>query len=525
MIKTSCQNRLLTGLAPITALFLFATRSQEQRPDALGHLIAIREGQNLFHPHHLLYNPIIRAAHRAVQVFWPDADLLVIAQLHNIFWAVLLLVAVFLIFHSFLSNALALSWTGFVLFSAGFWVCSTQVESYIPALSLLYIIAAILFLRPDWVRTRTGTATIVILFALSALYHQAFSIFFVPLAYALIVRAGRAYSGLIFVAGLVALLAYLFAYLAIARQDAGIAGFLTFIFKYATIPSPDWGTFANISANGLIQLINSQILAIVQIGHLPWPLRKIAIAAVAALLVFLILYHARQILRQAPLHTLRGFLLIHLCTFLCFFWWWAPREREFLIAPAISIALLLALFLRDVSPRQVCATCACAAGLLAMMLGIANYRWEVHTLSASRGAAYEEATLIASQIPPQTAILADYAVAQNLAYYHHHRALPVNLILLYFYNGQALPENLDISKCDHIAVEVQALSSGHRVGSFSGETRPEAQQAFIAWLFGVQSGNEGLRMRAFDRISLPNGAAYIRLRPERIPVPHFEPQF
>lgn len=504
----------LTALALTIAIFLFATRSQEQRPDALGHLIAIREGQHLFHPHHLLYNPIVYVA----QTLWPGTDLLAIAQLHNIFWAVLLLAALFLIFQSFLSAALALSWTGFLLFSAGFWVCTTQAESYIPAISLLCIITAILFLRPDWVQTRTGAAVIVSLFALSALYHQAFSIFCFPLAYALIAQLGWAYIGLIFGSGLIALLVYLSVYASITTQEIGIAGFLAFVFKYATIPNPGWGTFENISVAGAAHLINSQILAIVQIGHLAWPLRKIAIAAFAGLLIFLVLYHLYQIHRQAPLGTLRTFLLIYLCAFLAFFGWWAPREREFLIATIVPIALLLSLFLFDRSPRHVCVTCACAAGLLALMLGIANYQWEIKDMAASRGAAYAEATLLSTRTPPQTATLASYPVAQNLVYYHHQRALPVNLLLLYFQAGQALPENLDISRCEHLLVEAQALAPS--VGSF--HTQSITQRAFTKWLFQVQIDDTGIEARVFERLILENGTAYIRLYPERVFISDFD---
>ncbi len=76
-------------------MVLLLFRSEAQTGDSLEYARSIRSGADLFHPHHLLFNPVIRAVWTGMKVFRPGADPIEAAQAHNIFWALVTLAAVF----------------------------------------------------------------------------------------------------------------------------------------------------------------------------------------------------------------------------------------------------------------------------------------------------------------------------------------------------------------------------------------------------------------------------------------------
>jgi hypothetical protein len=84
-------------LAVGSFFLLYGFRAAAQTGDSLNYAQSIKTGSNLFHPHHLLFNPIIRFLF-VLDSHWGGAiDVITVAQIHNILWAVAAILAMFLV--------------------------------------------------------------------------------------------------------------------------------------------------------------------------------------------------------------------------------------------------------------------------------------------------------------------------------------------------------------------------------------------------------------------------------------------
>ncbi|MGD0783480.1 MAG: glycosyltransferase family 39 protein, partial [Candidatus Aminicenantales bacterium] len=228
-------------LAASSFVLLFSTRAAAQYGDSLNYLWAAFTGRGLFHPHHIIFNFVVREMLLLSRALGLGLTPLDVAQLHNILWAVVAVVSVYAIglrvFNSRLWPILAALG---LLVSQGFWEYATQAQSYAPAAGCLALLVFILVRKPvDHFRARDW-ALIALLLAVAVLYHQGDILFVLPLAVFILasaVRRGwRPLLATAVLSGAFVLAAYATA-LVSSGGERTVSGFIRFVFSYAYHPA------------------------------------------------------------------------------------------------------------------------------------------------------------------------------------------------------------------------------------------------------------------------------------------------
>ncbi len=537
---------LPVALPALAVVLLLSLRASQQTADSLDYALSAGTGRGTYHPHHLLFVPLVRVIREGLISLGMPPDPVLAGQLHNVFWAVVAVLSMFLLAERLLSStAGGLLAALFLLLARGFWLYSTQMEAYVPATGSLALLM-VLILR----RGRSPTApflgvAVSVLVALCILYHQSNVFICVPLAYWLVgERSGRDVKRLwvLGLSGVLVLLAYLLAFthadvegsipqLSTTGSDSAPARFLRFCLAYAFLPNPGWGTARNFSVLGVGRLIHSQIRDIVTF---PWSLRLLVIPGFAMALAGLVLWHAVRSWRSAELAAERRFLLIWLLTFYAFFLWWFPGEKEFFIVTLFPLILLAALATKDFLKyggegrgrgRKAVFT-LCGAALL--LLGFVNASETILPFHRDRGPAFAAASTLAARLPAGCLVIGDFSVLQNLRYYYgRERVMESAMPLFYFYRGLALPDRyrLDAEEC--IAADLSFVRPDYSLGGMDGYRDPAGWSNFAAWLLGVSPdfSTEVSSCRKFEGLGDIEGSPYLRLSSVRESVHGIESVF
>ena len=159
-------------LCSLTFPLLFLTRASEQSGDSLSYAFSAMTGSEMFHPHHLLYTPLIHILSRAASRICERCDVICVAQIHNVVCALVTVICFYYIARYVLDS----TWAGFCaslsfLVTRGFWCFTTQVEVYVPALSFLAIIMVIMVGRCNVDLSLKEIVMISILLAISVFFH------------------------------------------------------------------------------------------------------------------------------------------------------------------------------------------------------------------------------------------------------------------------------------------------------------------------------------------------------------------
>ncbi|HEV8699851.1 MAG TPA: DUF2723 domain-containing protein [Candidatus Polarisedimenticolia bacterium] len=524
---------LLAALACLAFILLFALRASEQTADSLDYALAARTARGMFHPHHLLFTPIVRLLGLVLAFLSPSPDSIVAGQIHNLLWAVTVLVATQVVAREILGadTGAFLAALG-LLVCRGFWLYSTQLEVYVPAMGCLALIASILVRCRDRQLSLRQHLVLAGLLAMAVFYHQANLIFCVPLAYYLMAGGRKDRRGLVVIFGLAGL-AVLSGYVAAFRfsdanqyaaaslglqAERGIRGFLRFCLTYAYHPSPGWGTWRNVGVMGAGRLVHSQLR---DITTFPWSLRFVAIPGFALSLALLFGWHLRQALTGRTNDVTRRFLVIWLATHYAFYLWWFPGEKEFFIIPLVPLALLLALLGRDLledrrpSPgrrRMLLAAALSGIGLL----GLSNAGTTILPYHRSRGPAYQDAALLASRVPADCVAVVDYAVGQNLRYYFDRPTfVEAQMPLFYFYRREPLPERYRLDGRPCLVADLALVSPAYALGDLNAYDRPDEWLRYFEWAFGFEFDGKGelVASRAFEIVGAPDTGVYVWLHP------------
>jgi hypothetical protein len=220
---------ILIAVLAFAAAVLIVFRVEAQTGDSLDYARSIRSGELLFHPHHLLFNPIVRGLWKGIAAVFPRASPIAAAQVHNIFWALIVLTAVFTIIRRMTGSAVAAALGSLALFSfLSFWQYATYVEVYLPTMGCLAVVLAALRAAPKE-RISVGLCgAITAVFALAVFYDQMSVFFSLPLVILLAGRLGKKggwkAAGLLAAAGATVLAGYLFAFLTTSNPRT-LAGF------------------------------------------------------------------------------------------------------------------------------------------------------------------------------------------------------------------------------------------------------------------------------------------------------------
>lgn len=508
------------GLLLGALALLVLTRASEQTGDSLAYAHAVREGGGaLFHPHHLIYNAAVRAIYLVLSPWCTACDAIVAGQLHNLFWALVAVVAFYqLLLRLVESRSLALTGAALLLVSQGFWQYATQVEVYIPTTAVVTLLILALARWQGAPLTSRRKGALVALLALAILYHQTSVLLCLPLALYLALQYGRTGLGtwvaVVALAGTIVLTGYLLAW-ASSAESLSVEAFRRFVFFQTYNPQPEWGVRANVSMAGVDKLLKSQLWALVAY---PLPLQRVAVMALGLGILLLAGGWSWMAGRRGSGAALPALFVLWLLTYYAFFLWWHPGEREFFITPLVPLLALTLVTAARVARRVPSRVQPLIPPLLALWVLV----WGALDLAAlwplhqTRGVAYDQAMSLAAVAPDHCLLAANYRIVTHLRYYTGaEKTLEVTLPLLHFYQRDSLPPWYDIAAEPCVVVPLDDVTPSHTVRTYNGYGDRLGWKAYLEWLLDVRSMSGGrLRARAFEVGSGPSGA-YLILSDER----------
>ncbi len=529
------------GVAAFALALLYATRAAQQTGDSLLYAYSAKSGQDLFHPHHLLYTPAVWFIGAVLAPFCARCDAVLAGQLHNIAWAGVTVALFYLSLHRLTGHVgLSLIGAGWLLFTRGMWELATQTTVYVPAVGALALLTVALLLRPTGALSRRAALVLAGLLALAVLYHQANLLFCLPLTYYLISRTGprgwRLAGAVVGLAGVIVLAGYVAAFLTTGAPWS-LAHFVRFCLSYTTQvcsggqcdASPSqWGDLRNLGT-GLGTALNSLVW---NYFFVPSRLRLVVEAVVGLGLLSLVLWHVWQSVRGARWRAFRVFLLLWLLGYGLFFWWWLPDYQHPFLLTVFPTLLLAYLAIEDLRGRLGTAhsrrmvLLGANAGLV-LVLGGVNFAGSILPLYTSRGDTYLEAAELSQAAPRSCTVLASFRVWNHLRYYFDRTdgTRQGKYPLSYFHRRLSLPAAYAIPEGACVVIDTHLVTpdfvvSGYTPAPVDGYTQPDEWLAYVAWLFRFNyGGNQGVTAaRSFEVIRLDEGGPYLSLAAEITPV-------
>lgn len=319
-----------------------------------------RYGEDLFHPHHLLYNAFGYVLNGLVARVHPVDTIALLAFANGLFSAGLVL-CLYLTIRRLVGSAwLAGSFALLCGFSSGIWQMATTVEVY--PLTLLCEVAALLVLtRP---LSTVSTAAVGVLCGTGMLFHQTGVFFALVMALLIVWTTGsrrRALAALVLAFLVVAIPYVVVAYGKGVRTPAQLARWLVSYTDSPQYRAGHWGGGLSprqliLAPLGLFGTLFSPVGAEALRGDGPLRLSLLDVAATLPILVFIAvavgtlsvaLRGQRSRLtdatdtpqRRAWRRAMRVWLLLHGA----FTLWWEPGNAEFWLMLFPALAILLAL--------------------------------------------------------------------------------------------------------------------------------------------------------------------------------------
>lgn len=513
-------------LAAGSFFLLYGFRAAAQTGDSLNYAYSIKTGTDLFHPHHLLFNPIIRLLFVFFSSSGRTADVIAVAQIHNILWAITAILAIyFLIRYLMKSIAWGAAAACLLLVTKGFWTYSTQVQVYVPAMGCLAVLTALLILRAEFVRTVPGMLAVSLLFSLSIFFHQSSILFAIPMTFLLMADESRlnkkTLAVILSLSGCIVLLAYVLAFLSTAGGKA-LSAFVRFCLSYVFYPNPDWATLKNASLKGVGHLVLSQAKNFIFFSRAWYVPASIGLAVC---LSGLGIWHALQIRKKGSLIKIRIFSWLWLLPVFIFLLWYSPGAYELMIVTILPIQLLVFLGLGDIWPtlRPSARKIWAGAGvLLVLVLGWVNFRRAILPAHDSRGPDYDEAKLLSMGAPRDAVIFTSWYVQQHLRYYFERgNALEADVAMFCFYRSLPLPKGYSLDRTSPIVISPAFLypeAEISKVVRLDGYRNPSEWLRFLEWLFQFEYDSERrlISCRSFEAVNL--GLGYLSLSPARMHV-------
>jgi hypothetical protein len=508
------------GLVVLTPAVLALTRSAQQTGDGLLYAYAVKTGEELFHPHHLAYAPVVRSVWLTLGAALPKWDAVAAAQFHGIVWATIAVV------FFYLTAQRAVSWTAAAMAGAlglltgqGFWMLSTHAIPYVPAVGCL---AAAVYLltrrspRPPEARALLGAS---LLWGVSILYHQANVLFAVPLLVylrgvgAAPLRGAMARAFL--PAGALTASAYVAAVMVGPR--ASIGEMVRFPFDYALFPNPSWGTFDHLGPAGLLSWLTNLAWSLVAI---PRSLGSALAAGVTLIVCGVLIWNIRQVRVGASRSQLRSLLLTWVGVYLVFFLWWLPDHKPLFVLTVFPIVLLGLMTFVDLAIstgyfRVGRARSACIAFGAVALLGTFHLFVVILPLHSTLRPTYFEARALNERVDPSCYVMASYEVAQTLRYHFDRpRSTHARFPLLCIYQDEPIPDDLDIRDGECVVIAASYLRPDGRFLGFDGYTAPDRFRGFLGWLFDVRE-NAVLDHAAVRSIPTDTTGSYLAIGPQR----------
>jgi hypothetical protein len=515
----------LIAVLVVAAAVLIVFRSAAQTGDSLEYARSIRSGELLFHPHHLLFNPIVRGLWKGMAVIFPEVSPITAAQVHNIFWALVVLAAVFVLVRRMTGSIGAAALGSLALFSfLGFWQYTTYVEVYVPMMGCLAVVLAGLQIIPkDRISLGLGGGLAAV-FTLAVFYDQTSVFFSFPLVILMASRLGKRgvwkAVGLLAAAGTTVLAGYLFAFLTTSNPRT-LAGFCQWCLSYAFQPDPSWGSWSNVSPLGAAKLLLSFARITLPIArHLFLPAVICSGLVVASLAVGTL----AAIRRRAADIPWRIALSLWIGTTVAFMWWFSPSGYELAIPLLLPFLLLAVRTIADfwessadsrkARRRSLGFLTAAVTGLF-----ILNFVGAVLPARADRGDAFHRAALVQSAAPQNAIVVADYYMRENLRYYFDRPGTLEDVIILYsFYRNLTLPPEYVLGEERPVLIPIaMVVPDSKTVKPYHGDSHPREWRAFVEWFAGCEI-RDGRVVSARPVVAANGLPGYLLVSGERRPV-------
>ena len=363
----------ILAIAPIAALYLmFPARNYTDAKDSISYALRIRDGEPLFHPNHLLYEPVNYLIHRAATALSGPVDPLRTMQLFSTACAIPLLYCVYLLVWrvrgDVLAGALAAAAVGFCF---GVSCYAVSPDGYTPP--LFFALLAVVLLDPGGGRgslavppSRTMVVAAALVTAAAVLLHQMY-VFFAIVTGGVILTCGafgtlrerwRAFLLYGALSGAIVVVTYLVAYAAIGSR----LPFLDWARGYAREglywgDPPSWTTpirgaigavSAMLTMNALFafDFLSDALIAafpgkslfeerFIATTAIPKPLAALLLAAMLGAAGAWLLAASRALatlrVRPAEMTAVDRILLVSTLTFAILVLIWEPSNREFWI--------------------------------------------------------------------------------------------------------------------------------------------------------------------------------------------------
>jgi len=522
-------------LVLLTSTLYWTLRSEEQSGDSLTYAYAIETGEDLFHPHHIIFSPVVRVLVLFARCIDPSADAISIAQIHNISWACLAIVSLYLALRILLASRIIPMFAALMLVASnGLFVYSTQAEVYVPATGCLSLVLLMLVTGYKHGWTTTRLLFLSVFFALSVLYHQSNLIFVLPLILALLVggmrQKVRNIASILCLSSVIIVPAYILAYTSTGALLT-LGDFMRFCLAYVDFPNPSWGTMRHFNVAGVALLLKSQLRNIV---YLPAGRSAPVLCAVTLFALFLgglVIYGIRQVFLTLKYRELRMFLIIWLITYYVFFLWWLPGEDEFFVTTLIPLFMLTSLTVQDLSGYATRLSVKKVYSMLAIVAAVAvvavNLTCSILPRSFSEGATFEEASRITELVDKSCTIVAEYSVLQHLRYYFGREELiEAELMLLYAYQSGVIPDTFQLGGDKRILIPLRVVVPSYSGAGTDGHRDRLGWLTFFIWLFDIQElYSPAMTSRRFETVRDSTGTIYILLSARKVEVANLKQLF
>jgi len=317
--------------------------------DGMAYLQAIETGNNLFNPHHWLFNAINHWVYLPASMVGLSANIVVV--LHNMLWVIATAVCTQILIIRLTGDfAAAVVAALFVIFANVSWYFSLQYEVYPAANGSL----ALLVVAAVYSKTMTRTfrcITLAALLSLAVLYYQGNVLFVIPLSMIYFWQT-KDLGGLACIlagAGTFVLTCYLIGYYFVEPNQWGSGTILEYIFLY--LRNESWGRIDHFGIKGAKQFYAAVLRNYLRCtGH---TLRITNIVFLALITISGWGWVMRAVKRADQDKTLILSIATWCAIFCLFFWWWTPGSSEVRAIAALPIHILLFIGL-DTTYKMVC---------------------------------------------------------------------------------------------------------------------------------------------------------------------------
>lgn len=531
-IKTDRTFWTSLGLALFALVAILPLRSNHQLADSMGFIASVQTGHELFHPHHILFAPIVYALYHLLQALHLGGSAMLAGQLHNAAWAAAGLVALLLLIRqlrgSLIQGALV---AAILLFCCGYWTYGSLVEPYVPAAACALCLLPLMLGWVDGPLPLRRKLAFLFFFTMMIAYQQPNILFIIPLA-VYVASLGRRkllreLGVLVAIGGVLLLGLYIYIYLHAFRaagKPVSAGGFVKFCLTYAAGYNKDWGRMSYFSPSGVRNLCFSQFLGVLQVeGHAN---HKNIFALLAALFILGVTgWNIFQVCKRASFFRFRLFALAWLAVYFTFYLWWLPTEKEFFIITLVPLLVLAYMGFYDfdvlgvAAPRWSWRQFTWAAFVpLVVLLGSYNFKNSILPGHAQlRDAYYGEAERFHRLATKDDVILTNFITSGYLSTHFenfrhmdvetaYHNALTLGTVPKWF-TMEATPQYLFAVKSLHL--DAAPADERGRQGMQLFHTR------LLGWTFGAAGKMAGCR--EFQVVKFEN-ALYLRVTNKRLPV-------